>query len=295
MNIKLKNILSYIGKLLGVFGLIFVVHKLSQEYTIDTFLIKLQAFKYSLFYLVVLNYISLLLGITAWYLMLLNYAKKPFGFITSYYYFAKTEIAKYLPGNIFHFVGRQILANKLTITQKEMMKISLLFSFLLLGATIISSTLFTLFSSEIPAYIKYLMILVTIITLVSSYYLYPSFSLNKKVYMNIILAISVSLQGIILGLIVLQQIPTLTINSFFQLVSIYIISWLIGFVTPGASGGLGVREGAFIAIVLFLHLDISNEIIVFSVLLVRFINILVDILAFLSTYILKNKVQKYIL
>ena len=83
-----------------------------------------------------------------------------------------------------------------------------------------------------------------------------------------------------------------TTGLFFECVSIYIVSWLIGFITPGASGGLGIREGTFIAIAAFLHLDIAAEIIIFSVLLVRFINIIIDIAMYLSTFVLKNNINK---
>ena len=123
-------------------------------------------------------------------------------------------------------------------------------------------------------------------------FLYPSFPLSKKIIMNILLAISVSLQGIMLGMIILYQSDAMSINVFFECISIYIISWLIGFITPGASGGLGVREGTFITIASFLHLNISSEIIIFSVLLIRVINIFIDIILYLSTFIWENKIKE---
>jgi len=289
---NLKNILSFLGKLLGILGLLFVFYTLSQEYTIDTFFEKLSIFKYSLVYLFGINFLSLLLGIYAWHIMLLNYSKKPFSYLTSYYYFAKTEIAKYLPGNIFHIIGGQVLANEIGISQKEMLKISLLFSLLLLSGTVLSSTFFAIFAEGIPRYVLLLMLVSVIIVIVANLFFYSSFSMKNKFYLNTILAISVSLQGVMLGLIVMLQTDTFTFGLFFQSVSIYIVSWLIGFVTPGASGGLGIREGTFIAIISFLHLNIASEIVVFSVLLVRLINILMDMIAYLSTFILKNKIKE---
>jgi len=286
----LKSTLSFMGKLLGIFGLVFILYKLSEEYTVDTFFEKLNTLKYALVYLLGINFLSLFLGIYAWHIMLLNYAKEAFSYINSYYYFAKTEIAKYLPGNIFHFVGRQILANKIGITQQEMVKISLLFSFLLLAGTIISSTFFAFFSNTTD-YILVSMVLLCVAIIIVTLFLYPSFSIKKKIHMTVLLTISVALQGIMLGLIVMLQTETFTFGLFFQSVSIYIISWLIGFITPGASGGLGVREGTFVAITTYLHINISTDIIVFSVLLVRLINILVDIMAYLSTLILKKRIK----
>jgi len=94
-----------------------------------------------------------------------------------------------------------------------------------------------------------------------------------------------------LGMIVMYQSDSFTANLFFLCVSIYTLSWLIGVVTPGASGGLGIREGTFIAITSYLQVDISTDIIIFSVLLVRLINITVDIGIYLSTFILENKIK----
>lgn len=289
---KIKHILYFAGKILGIIGLAFVLYKLSQEFTVDSFIEKIDAFKYSLFYLFGLNFVSLLFGIYAWHIMLLNYTKKTFPYTTSYYYFAKTEIAKYIPGNIFHFVGRQMLAGKIGITQQEMMKISVFFSFLLMIATVVSTTLLSWFAAGIPGYILILLTLLSVAAAVVTFLLYPSFSLKKKLETNTVLALSVTFQGVMLGIIVMAQIGNASSGFFFQIVSIYIVSWLIGFVTPGASGGLGVREAAFIAIAAFLNVNVSNEVIVFSVLLVRFINILTDSVAYLSTFIIGRKMKE---
>ena len=290
---RLKKTAYFLGKSLGVLGLLFVFYKLSQEYTLATFVEKFSLLLDIVPYLLFLNFASTLMGIYAWHIMLLNYAKQPFPYITSYYYFAKTEISKYLPGNIFHFIGRQALASKIGISQMEMAKISLLFSFLLLVATIISSTFFAFLSNGIPMYILTLMTLSSIIILISVIFLYPSFPISKKIQMNIVLALSVALQGIMLGVIVMYQSDHFDTGIFFQCVSIYIVSWLIGFITPGASGGLGIREGTFIAIATYLHINISADIIIFSVLLVRFINIFIDIAMYLSTFILGNKIKEF--
>ena len=288
----LKKIAYFLGKSLGVLGLLFVFYKLSQEYTLSGFLEQFTLTLKILPLLFFLNFASILIGIYAWHIMLLNYAKKPFPYTTSYYYFAKTEISKYLPGNIFHFIGRQVLASKLGITQVEMAKISVLFSFFLLTATLFSSTIFTFFSQGIPSHILILMGLASISIVLVIAFTYRSFPVHKKISMNISLALSVALQGIMLGIIVFfLSEQALGTELFFLCVSIYIISWLIGFVTPGASGGLGVREGTFIAITSYLHIDISADIIIFSVLLVRLINIFIDIILFLSTYILKKKIK----
>ena len=289
---KMKNIAYFIGKSLGLLGLLYVFYTLYQEYTWSSFTHQFLSILHLMPLLFALNIISILLGIYAWHTMLLHYTQKPFSFLASYYYFSKTDIAKYLPGNVFHYVGRQALASKIGISQKEMAKTSMLVSFLLLVSTVISSFIFALFSQNTPTFILTFMGLSSMITLISVRYVYPSFPIRRKIVMNAYLALSIALQGVMLGIIVMYQSDAFTMSLFFQCVSIYILSWLIGFVTPGASGGLGVREGIFIAITNYLHIDISAEIIIFSVLLVRLINICVDVLLYLGTFGLEKKMKE---
>lgn len=288
---KIKNGLYIIGKSLGVLGLLYVFYKLYQEYTFSSFEQQFLSILPITPLLIFVNFLSLVIGIYAWYHMLLSYAKKPFGYVYAYYYFSKTEIAKYLPGNIFHFVGRQALAHKIGITQKQMAKISLLHSLLLLGATIVATTVFALLSHKIPVYILALMSLSIVAIFISLIYMYPSITTAKKVSLNLYLALSIALQGVMLGIIVVYQSDTYSWSLFCLSTSIYILSWLLGYVTPGASGGLGVREGAFIAITNYIHFDIHTDIVIFAVLLVRLVNILVDVLIYFSTYMLENRIK----
>jgi len=281
-----------IGKSLGVLGLLYVFYKLSQEYTFSSFTEQFLSILHITPLLILVNFLSLVIGIYAWYHMLLSYAKKPFGYVYAYYYFSKTEIAKYLPGNIFHFVGRQALAHKIGITQKQMAKISLLQSISLLGATIIAATIFAFLSQMVSLYILTLMVISSIIIFISLVYMYPSIRISKKISLNLYLAFSIALQGVMLGIIVVYQSDTYTWSLFCLSISIYILSWLIGYVTPGASGGLGVREGAFIAITSYMNFDIHADIVIFAVLLVRLINILVDILMYFSTFALENRIKE---
>ena len=288
----LKNIVYLLGKTLGLVGVIFVFYTLYQEYTLSSFTQQFFLFLDILPLLLIFNILSILLGIYAWHLMLLHYSSKKFPYLTSYYYFAKTEIAKYLPGNVFHFVGRQALASRIGITQTQMAKSSLLFSLLLLTGTLFVSTLFAFFVQSTPLYILLSMGLFSIISLIALTYFYPSFPLKNKISLNIYLALSVAFQSTILAWIVIHQSDAFSMQLFLQCAGIYTISWLIGFITPGASGGLGVREGTFITIVTYLHINISPEVIIFSVLLVRLINICVDVIMYFSTIIVEKKMKE---
>ena len=289
---QIKRIIYFIGKFLGILGLIFVFYTLSQEYTLSSFKQQFILFLDILPLLVLLNIASLLMGIYAWHRILLHYSSNHFSFITSYYYFGKTEIAKYLPGNIFHFLGRQALAAKINMTQSSMAKSSLLLSLLLLTGTLLASTFFAFFTQSIDTYILIILIIFTIISFIILLYLYPSFPWNKKIILNSYFASSIAMQGVILSWIIMYQCEVFSIEQFLLFASIYTVSWLIGFITPGASGGLGIREGSFIAIATYLHITISTDIIIFSVLFIRLINICVDVIMYFSTIAIEKKMKE---
>jgi len=289
---KFKKLVNFLGKSLGILGILFVFYTLWQNYTLSSFTLQFMVVIRILPLIMLLNILSIIVGVYAWHVMLLHYATQPLPYVASYYYFTKTEIAKYLPGNVFHFLGRQALAVKVGITQIQMAKTSILFSFLLLTATLLASTLFAFLAHKTPLFILTLMVLSTMITIIVLIYIYPSFPVRNKLSMNGYLALSVALQGIMLGIIIFYQVETFSAHLFFQCIGIYTVSWLIGFVTPGASGGIGIREGTFILIANYLQVDISSDIIIFSVLLVRLINICVDIMMYISTYTLENKMKE---
>lgn len=285
---KIKSILNNIGRILGLLGLVFVLYKISKEYTLSSFVNKISDFKSIFIPLIALNLLSYLIGIYAWRRMMKAYTLKGMKYILAYYYFAKTEIAKYLPGNVFHFVGRQALASKIGLNQKQMAKISMFHMLTIAIGTVVSTAIFIMFTDTIANYIKYLMIATSIALLAFITLIYPTITKYNKLYITLLISISIAMQGFLLAIIVVWQLNNPTTSQFFMLAGVFMISWLVGFVTPGASGGLGVREGAFIAIANFIHLDISSQIILFSIFFVRFINIVTDVVMYISTFTIKN-------
>jgi hypothetical protein len=290
MDSNIKHIAYVIGKTLGVLGLIFVLYTLYSEYTLDGFLETLITLLPIVPLLIFLNLLSTLFGIKAWHLLLVAYAQKPLKFWVAFYYFAKTEIAKYVPGNIFHMVSRQMIASQLRLTQKEMGHLQFLFFLLLMVSTLVASSLVILFSYPID-WLVLLLFVGTSIGVVTLFVIYPMVSSREKVETLFLLTLSIGLQGVMMALIVYAHIE-IPLTLFFQIMAIYILSWIIGFVTPGASGGLGVREAAFISITHLLAIDIAASAVIFAVFLLRLINILVDILYYSSSFFISNPTKE---
>ncbi len=289
---KIKKYAYSFGKLLGIAGLTFVIFKLYNEYTLDTFL---QNFKETLIifpFLIIINIIATMIGIISWHKGYDHYATKILPYITTFYFFAKTEIAKYLPGNIFHFVGRQALASKMGISQKDMAKANFFTTLMLCSATVLSAFLMALPSGEITDSLLLLGGVVTLGSIAFILFIYSSFSIIEKLIMLFHLTLSISLQGIMLSIVIFKLLPETTFSLLIAMAAIYVLSWLVGFITPGASGGLGVREGAFITIADFLHLSIPMDVVIFAVLYIRLINIVGDVTLYIITFFIKEPFQR---
>lgn len=152
--------------------------------------------------------------------------------------YLKSQIYKYLPGNIFHYVNRQASASQLVISHKSLFKSSFFEAFSLIISAILCSILI----------IDNSLIRVGII---SSYFLFLLFfySRNRRLVKTIQLSqVYYLVYFICIGVICFLVTQVLEVQNLVitSCIAIYALSWLAGFIIPGAPGGLGVRESVFI-------------------------------------------------
>lgn len=151
--------------------------------------------------------------------------------------FATSSIAKYLPGNIFHFAGRQLLAHRLGIRQRRTAAATLvetgttLVAGLTMAAVAIAGTRHAL---ALPA----LLGLIAGATIVGR-------RRPPVAMLGLACAFFAVNQLLVAGLAVVLGAPRADILA---LTAIYLLSWAAGNVLPGAPGGLGVREAAFVSL-----------------------------------------------
>jgi hypothetical protein len=87
-----------------------------------------------------------------------------------------------------------------------------------------------------------------------------------------------SLLGLVYGLHI-----TVDITKVFQMLSIFSVSWLAGFLTPGAPAGIGVREAVMIALMEGI-IGKSNSLIIS--ILFRLVTIAGDVMMFFMPFFL---------
>ena len=230
--------------------------------------------------------------------------------------YVKSNIAKYLPGNVMHFAGRNLLAGRLGFRQLDITFCSILEIVMLIFTAFIISFIFAMRSFK--SSLKYILVSFNInsnivfsisITLVLLILLATLFIFKKtqflknyrhlftrkffKLLLKLFFIYSITL--IVPGIFLLVSLKSiLNCNISLQLIMIiisaYTISWVLGFVVPGAPGGIGVREAILLLILTPFY---TNSIVLLSAILLRIISILGDLIAFFFESVL-TKYYKFL-
>ena len=180
--------------------------------------------------------------------------------------FGRSQIARYIPGNVFHLVGRHTMITGVGVNHSKAATSTILeFSCILFAAFLISIVGSMYSDLRFDTDLSNVTITVIAATCVSGVALLAAFVFRKKivaVYTSNKLDLSVSIVGlfkITLGyavffvisggvlylLLFSQDVPPTTVH-YAAVITAIAMSWTIGFVTPGAPAGVGVREAALI-------------------------------------------------
>ncbi len=207
-------------------------------------------------------YGGLSLGIAGawWWLTGLYEARRPLHWTAAVW--ARTQVAKYLPGNVFHYVGRQALGRQIGLTHETLVASHLLEMVSLLMAAGLIGVGGAIFARS-PAVAGVSLPLLVAVTL-AGLLVWPTIDafLRRLPYTSARMA---ALPRLTAGRILRLLAPALVAHGAFLLgtgllllmllrairpipvsaadvVWIYALAWVAGTLTPGAPGGLGVRE-----------------------------------------------------
>lgn len=204
----------------------------------------------------------------------------------AFFYHGASLLYRYLPGNIFHYLARQAFAKKISIAQSQAVFAS---SLEVVGHLCVASILscFVLydvydivqntFSLESKTTLIILCGIFLIIFLLARRYLRISKNRFDQLYQDIAanlgsVAISILANafyfianGLILAFVIFSISTSEGLElSVLSVVGYYSFAWLLGFISPGAPAGLGVRDVLLISFfVPDLGIEISTIIVVF--------------------------------
>jgi len=212
--------------------------------------------------------------------------------------YARSQIAKYIPGNIMHIAGRHLLSRNFKISQGPLVfaaiyEIMLLLiaacSISLLGWTIFRVTQ-TSISGSVIIIIVFIMPVISLLIAINApripflrKYNLPLRSLKEIVsglaspflmYLLFIMGSGLALLGTSYAIV-----GKIDLLSIVETISIFSVAYIAGFITPGAPSGIGIREG-ILAISFSSTYGAANALLI--ALLFRVVTILGDIIFFLT-------------
>ena len=277
MTPTFRKLLNCIGSLIAIAGITFVLLKLNNykeqiDWTILSSSVWLKIILYSALY----GGANILLAL-AW-----RFLSRHFGanlsITQAVSIYGITQLAKYVPGNIFHFAGRQAMSMAAGLPGWAIAKSALweLAILSLAGTTffILAAPLFVDAISTGTSIFLYLSVL-GVILLFSKLFNKTKIAIAFLLY-SIFLAVS--------GYIFLACIqftyhalhPSLSVSI--SIISAFIIAWLAGLITPGSPAGIGIRE---LVVVFLLKSLVPESDLLIAVISSRIVTIFGDLLFFL--------------
>ena len=165
--------------------------------------------------------------------------------------YTQTQIAKYVPGNVIHLVSRHMYLRDLALDHRPLAAASLIELLSLpvsacLGIFLGIAVSGDLAISENWTFTPVISLVILLALLGTVMVICHQYSYRAKVTLSVLARGAVFMfgQGTIFA-VVLQ----VTSGTFVALaIPCAVLAWLIGFVTPGAPGGLAVREAVLIAV-----------------------------------------------
>ncbi|BDA39741.1 lysylphosphatidylglycerol synthase domain-containing protein [Candidatus Atelocyanobacterium thalassae] len=225
-----------------------------------------------------------------------------------------TNVYKYLPGNIGHFLKRVHELQKLGFSV-SIVSIAIILEPCLMIVSALLITLLTYIVDSTRIIINtnivflYLMLIIIILIIVHPFFLNKIvIYLSKKKYkilenksanyirqypgliiLGEVVFILLKAQGFILAL--MSFIPV-SLDNFLTLIGSFSFAWLLGLITPGAPGGIGIFEVTVLQMLQSSFLD--TEIILATVAIFRIINILAEVSGMCLGYLINNNSLKKI-
>jgi glycosyltransferase 2 family protein len=186
----------------------------------------------------------------AWHLLLRGVGAETEDPRVAIHSFTASQLAKYIPGNVFHYVGRHLLLQRRGTPGRRIVTASgVEILLMVLCSLVVAATLWMLTTTGSagggpPAPVGWLGLVLSATALPLAAVL-----LRRKGVVDGPLLGPMALYlafFVLLGLVFAGTARLITPSPLLPLAATGVAAWLAGFVTPGAPGGLGVREAALV-------------------------------------------------
>jgi len=207
------------------------------------------------------------------------------------------NLYKYLPGSVMYVLGRNRLALDIEgLTHAKVAGATVLEGlFIALAATVIAGLFiynyFVYFASRISSIIWAIIGLLVLVLVIGATFFRKNLLAGLKAFtegvrgfnlwamvrlMGACVLIMLVLGGSFVVLLIMLGQPV-ALHQVTTIIGLYVLSWLVGFMTPGAPSGLGVRE----AVMLMVMGGVMDEyVLVYAAVVHRVLTIIGDIIAY---------------
>ena len=310
MQIKsMKNKLNLIGKIISILSVVFIIYAaVKMGYSLDLSIIEnWKIFLIAVLVGLVIKTLTVFIQGNGWAEWLKFFSGTSFAKRDALKVYVKANIGKYMPGNVMHYVERNLFAKNLGVTQKNAAFCSVLEIGGLIIVALVSTVCFSytqileimqyLFGQKYQYVIGLGMVLLLVFVGGVSWILikkfgkdFPKIQFLKTLILNLAqyFIVLVALGTILIGLCLSVNYNLNARNTGIILAS-YIASWVLGFIIPGAPGGIGVRE---LVLTVLAGNVIGKEYILSLTLIHRGITIVGDFLAYLIIFFSDGQKEK---
>ena len=280
----MKKILHWSGSILSIAGVIFVAIKLSEYGAQFGFSWLTFGSLLALFGLAIIFASANIFLALAWK-ALLRHLGIDVNFAWAIRTYGVSQLAKYVPGNIFHLAGRQAIGQAAGLPAWPLAK-SAVWELSLISVTGAMFGILVLphFASVVSTHLAVVAFVCILVIMVAG--------LKKYVGQQVALAVGwyaafLAVSGLIFTVLLTLLIAKNTIPPI-QAISIssaFVVAWLAGMVTPGAPAGIGVRE---LVLLVLLKGIVTETDLLLAVLLSRSVAVVGDFLFYLVALVVPS-------
>jgi hypothetical protein len=235
-----SRLLHIVGGTLGLLGVVFVSARL-YSYADQIDLSRFNLIAWSIITLLALAYgFANILLVRAWWHLLAFFEVKA-GWKWAIKVYGLSQLAKYVPGNIFHLASRQALGMAAGLSARSLAK-SAVWE---LGSIAVAGVLFGIIAVPLVwPNLSLWMVSALFVVMAAMLFAATRRLLSPSVAAALVWQIAfLVVSGLVFIGTLALVVPAATILPFFPaLCGAYVIAWLAGFVTPGAPAGVGIRE-----------------------------------------------------
>jgi hypothetical protein len=286
----MRTLLTWIGGLLSLAGFAFVVQRLL-AYAGHLDLASLGPLGYGSLLLLSVAYGAANCLLAAGWWQVLRGLKVPVRLAWAVRVYAISQLAKYIPGNVFQFVGRQALGLAAGLGNGPLLKSTVLELLVLAGAGAVFVPLvvpdlvlgWTPSASFVDAVPSWGWGAGVVLAIVLGFWLLWRFGGPPMVGAGFFYGTFVILSGVVFAACFAVAGGAMNWAMSGSLIGAYIVAWLVGLLTPGAPAGLGMRE----AVLLLLLPNVGTEpVILTAILFSRAVTVVGDVGFYLAAGLL---------